>query len=175
MNAMENPGTALTAQEFFEVYGFLCQESDYLSRSCHEAWLKLLDPTIRYRVVTPSFLEATRPRTYGLGKFYFDDDYATLQIRVKQLTTPNYSIAESPVSVLRHFVTNISGRAIDGGFEVKSNVLVYRIRATEPEPAIIAGQRVDTLMRTSNGLRLVRREAQLDQVSLQQPNLSFFL
>jgi len=175
MNTFKTRGDSLSAENFFEVYGFLCKESDYLSQGDYKSWLTLIQPDIHYRIAAPSFLDAVRPRRYGLGNDYYDDDYATLKIRVQQLTTPNYSIAENPLSLLRHFVTNISGSPIESGFEVSSNVLVYRVRSTEPEPAIVAGRRKDILVRTPEGLRLSRREAQLDQVSLRQPNISFFM
>jgi benzoate/toluate 1,2-dioxygenase beta subunit len=75
----------------------------------------------------------------------------------------------------RHFVTNIRAARTDEGIEALSNVLVLRVRSTEPEPAVVSARRVDLLVETPDGLRLASRLAQLDQVSVRQPNLSFFI
>ena len=50
--------------------------------------------------------------------------------------------------------------------EALSNVLVLRVRSTEPEPALVSARRVDLLVETPCGLRLASRLAQLDQVSV---------
>jgi 3-phenylpropionate/cinnamic acid dioxygenase small subunit len=111
----------------------------------------------------------------GRGTPYFDDDADSLAIRVRQLSTPSFTIAENPPTIARHFVTNIRAARTDEGFEALSNVLVLRVRSTEPEPAVVSARRVDLLVETPDGLRLASRLAQLDQVSVRQPNLSFFI
>ena len=168
-------GTPLDDAAFRAVYEFLNHESDCLGCGDLPAWQTLLAPQIRYRVMAPAFLDAARPRQYGRGTPYFDDDADSLAIRVRQLSTPSFTIAENPPTIARHFVTNIRAARTDGGIEALSNVLVLRVRSTEPEPAVVSARRVDLLVETPHGLRLASRLAQLDQVSVRQPNLSFFI
>lgn len=168
-------GTPLNDADFRAVYEFLNHESDCLGCGDLPAWQALLAPQIRYRVMAPAFLDAARPRHYGRGTPYFDDDADSLAIRVRQLSTPSFTIAENPPTIARHFVTNIRASRVADGIEALSNVLVLRVRSTEPEPAILSARRVDLLVQTPEGLRLASRLAQLDQVSVRQPNLSFFI
>lgn len=168
-------GDPLSDGGFRAVYDFLNLESDCLGLREYETWFGLLSPQISYRVLAPAFLDATRPRRYGRENAYFDDDYASLGIRVKQLTIPGFTIAENPATISRHFVTNIRAAKNNDGIEVVSNVLVVRVRSTEPEPGVVSARRVDRLVETPEGLRVASRLAQLDQVSLQQLNLSFFI
>ena len=168
-------GTPLDDADFRAVYEFLNHESDCLGCGDLPAWQALLAPQIRYRVMAPAFLDAARPRHYGRGTPYFDDDADSLAIRVRQLSTPSFTIAENPPTIARHFVTNIRASHVADGIEALSNVLVLRVRSTEPEPAILSARRVDLLVQTPEGLRLASRLAQLDQVSVRQPNLSFFI
>lgn len=171
-----NPdGSVLDDRAFRAVYEFLTLESDCLGCGDLPAWYALLAPQIRYRVMAPAFMDAARPRHYGRGTPYFDDDADSLAIRVRQLSTPSFTIAENPPTIARHFVTNIRAARTDEGIEALSNVLVLRVRSTEPEPAVVSARRVDLLVETPDGLRLASRLAQLDQVSVRQPNLSFFI
>lgn len=168
-------GAPLDDASFRAVYEFLNHESDCLGCGDLTAWQALLAPQIRYRVMAPVFLDAARPRHYGRGTPYFDDDADSLAIRVRQLSTPGFTIAENPPTIARHFVTNIRASRVADGIEALSNVLVLRVRSTEPDPAIVSARRVDLLVQTPDGLRLAARLAQLDQVSVRQPNLSFFI
>jgi 3-phenylpropionate/cinnamic acid dioxygenase small subunit len=175
MNALPAAGSPISESQFFRIYRFLCQEAALLSEGAYQHWFKLLEPTIHYQVMPPTFTELGRTSTLGYGRDYFNDDWDTLKIRVEQLTTPNYTIAENPKSVTRYLVSNIDGVVAGEGFEVTSTVLVYRIRATEPNPSIVTAARRDLLIDGEAGITLKRRVAQLDQVSLQQPNFSIFI
>lgn len=175
LNRTAPAGSPLDDRTFRAVYEFLNLESDCLGCGDLPAWQALLAPQIRYQVMAPAFLDAARPRHYGRGTPYFDDDADSLAIRVRQLSTPSFTIAENPPTIARHFVTNIRAARTDEGFEALSNVLVLRVRSTEPEPAVVSARRVDLLVETPDGLRLASRLAQLDQVSVRQPNLSFFI
>lgn len=168
-------GVMLDNETFRTVYEFLTLESDCLGAGDLAAWYALLAPQISYRVLAPAFMDPARSRHYGRGTPYFDEDTHSLGIRVRQLTTPSFTIAENPPTIARHFVTNIRAARTADGIEAISNVLVLRVRSTEPEPAIVSARRVDLLVETAHGLRLARRLAQLDQVSVRQPNLSFFV
>lgn len=168
-------GAPLDNDAFRAVHEFLSLESDCLGVGDLTAWYALLAPQIRYRVMAPAFMDAARPRHYGRGTPYFDEDTYSLAIRVRQLSTPSFTIAENPRTIARHFVTNIRAARTDDGIEALSNVLVLRVRSTEPEPALVSARRVDLLVETPCGLRLASRLAQLDQVSVRQPNLSFFI
>jgi 3-phenylpropionate/cinnamic acid dioxygenase small subunit len=175
MNVLIGDTLPLSENQFYRVYRFFCHEADLLSKGDYNEWFKLLEPTIHYQVMPPTFNELGRTSNLGYGRDYFNDDWNSLKIRVEQLTTPNYTIAENPRSITRYFITNIDGMVTSEGFEVKSNVLIYRIRATESNPSIITAARHDLLIEGDNGFTLKRRVAQMDQVSLQQPNFSIFV
>lgn len=175
MNAPSSSGSPISEAQFFRIYRFLCREAALLSEGDYQQWFELIEPSIHYQVMPPIFTELGRTSTMGYGRDYFNEDWHSLKIRIEQLTTPNFTIAENPKSVVRYIVTNIDGVVTDDGFEVTSNVLVYRIRATEPVPSIVTATRRDQLVDCEAGITLKRRVAQLDQVSLQQPNFSVFI
>ena len=58
---------------------------------------------------------------------------------------------------------------------MRSNVLVYRIRYTEAQPFLLSGARTDLLRRSGDGFKLAQRVVDIEQASIQAPNLSFFL
>jgi len=175
MNAPSGNGLPISEAQFFRIHRFFCREAALLSEGDYRQWFELCEPSIHYRVMPPVFGEPGRTSTLGYGRDYFNEDWHALKIRVEQLTTPNFTIAENPKSVVRYLVTNIDGVVTDDGFEVTSNVLVYRIRATEPVPSMVTAARRDQLVDGEAGITLKRRVAQLDQVSLQQPNFSIFI
>ena len=157
--------------ELPEIAEFLFDEAELLDSGRFEQWLTLLTDDVRYRVFSP--IIATGEAAPAL---LFDEDIRTLRSRVRQLATPESTIAENPRSLDRRFVANVrASRAEAGCFDVRSNVLLRRTRGVGSEPQILAASRRDSLRRVGGSFRLSARAASLDDVVVQVRNLSFFL
>ena len=105
---------------------------------------------------------------------YFDDDKATLLMRVERLET-GMAWAEDPPSRTRHLVTNVEivDELEDGRLLVYSNFLTYRHRL-ETDVDVFVGRREDTLLRTDGSFLVVHRKIVLDQNVIDANNLSIF-
>lgn len=158
------------------ILNFLYDEAELLDRHDYAAWLKTVTADIRYRMPGRGFHDGAAPASDFVNG-YFDDDYATLAVRVELWSRPSTTTAESPPTITRHFVTNI--RAYDGPqpgtFRVTSHVLVFRVRATQSQPYFFSGRREDLLREEEGGLRLAARDILMDEAVLQSPNLSFLV
>jgi PAH dioxygenase small subunit len=155
---------------------FYYDEADLLASRRYVEWFALLAPDIAYRVAYPEFFEHGTRRQVGIGNPYFDDNHATLKIRVDMLADPLKTTAENPPSVFNYFVTNIRvRRATDeaDALDADTRLLIYRVRATEPVPYILGARRRDRLRLTDGGFRIARREAAMDQAIIQSPNMSW--
>jgi 3-phenylpropionate/cinnamic acid dioxygenase small subunit len=171
-------GSRVRGERYADLCDLLWHEAELLSAPDYAAWRELLAPDIRYRVTTPYFHPPGKPRDYGLGAPYFDEDRDSLGIRIEQQTRPGFTRAENPRSVLRLVVSNIRAFAgeMPGTYAVRSHVLLFRVRFTDPQPFIITAARDDVWReRPEDGFELVLRNVRLDEVTLQTPNLSFFL
>jgi hypothetical protein len=63
-----------------------------------------------------------------------------------------------------------------GSYRVTSQVLVFRLRATQSQPYFFSGRRQDLLREGEGGvLRLAARDIVMDEAVLQSPNLSFLV
>ncbi|HEX5911621.1 MAG TPA: 3-phenylpropionate/cinnamic acid dioxygenase subunit beta, partial [Rubrobacter sp.] len=119
-----------------------------------------------------------RERSEGVGfsdeSFYFQETRGSLELRVKRLET-EYAWAEDPPSRTRHFVTNIRvAEGEEGEVAVKSNLLLYRSRGSDPTADVLSAERIDVLRKQDDGWRLRRREILLDHSVVMTHNLSVF-
>lgn len=165
---------ALSDADYRAVCAFLFREAELLAAQDYRAWLALLAPQVVYRVPLQQFRKRGEERAYGDDPAWFDETHASLAIRVEQLLHPASNAQKVP-NFLRYFVTNIHAEAAGDALEVRSQVLVIRVRANNPQPFLLSGARHDALVRTPAGLRLARREVALDMPYLDTPNLAFFL
>lgn len=155
---------------------FLVHEAELLDDKRLHDWLDLLTEDIDYRVPR----RVTRERgaeesEFSADAYLYKEDRGTLETRVKRYDR-EYAWAENPPSRLRRFVSNVRVAAVEGDErEVKSNLLVYRNQGDRSEYDLLAGERVDTLRRTDEGLKLAERVVYLDGTILGTRNLSFFL
>ena len=108
---------------------------------------------------------------------YFDDDLDSLTLRTTLWAQASTTVAESPPSITRHFVTNIRAYAGEaaGTFQVTSNVLVFRIRSTSSTPHLFSCRRNDLLREVDGELKLAYRLVKMDEPVVQSPNLSFLV
>jgi biphenyl 2,3-dioxygenase beta subunit len=104
---------------------------------------------------------------------FFDDDRASIAIRVKKLSTGK-SWSEDPPSRTRRLITNVRVVQDQGGeLAVESNFHLYRTRLNSEEDSWI-GSRHDTLRRAGDSFQIARRTVYLEQTVLLSRNLSNF-
>lgn len=157
---------------------FYYDEADLLAARRYPEWFALLTEDVSYRIGFPEFFEHGTRRRVGIGNGYFDDNHASLKIRVEMLSDPLKTTAENPPSVFNYFVTNIRARrAADeaDALETDTRLLIYRVRATEPVPFLLGARRRDRLRLVDGGFRLARREGAIDQSIIQSPNMSWLI
>src|SRR5262245_61260538 len=162
-----------------EVEDFYYAEAELLDNRQFREWFKLLAEDIRYWMpIRHNPLErpgdvANELSNPGEG-FYFDDDKASLRIRVERVYAKN-AWAEMPPSRTRHLISNVRIKKDDGsGIEVHANFIVYRTRL-ETDQDIFIGERQDFLRRVNGTFQIARRKIILDQAVLSAKNISVFL
>ena len=162
-----------------EVSEFLFAEADLLDERRYDEWLDLLADDYQYSVPLRMNVEYADADTRGETKAgsevcWFDEPKSTVELRVMQLAT-GVHWAEEPVSRVSHLVTNVRIEEVAWP-EVKlsSRFLVYRNRVAD-ETDFFVGRRQDTLRKTDDGWKVVRRYLLLDQTVLLAKNLSVFL
>ena len=162
-------------ETYWEVYSFLMREAELLDERREREWLEsCIADDVEYLMP----VRETRERSEGVGfsdeSFYFQETRGSLELRVKRLET-EYAWAEDPPSRTRHFVTNV--RVAEGEGEevnVRSNVLLYRSRGSDPTADVLSAERRDVLRKVDEGWRLRRREILLDHSVVMTHNLSVF-
>jgi len=160
-----------------EIEQFLYQEAALLDEGKFHEWLTILADDIHYWMPTrynrsrrERELEFSKPNEIAL----FDEDKASLKMRVKRLDT-GMAWAEDPPSRTRHLVTNVQVRPREEGpeYDVSSNFLLYRTRL-ETDLNVFAGRREDVLRPTRDGWQIAKRTILLDQSVVLAKNLSVF-
>ena len=163
-------------ETYWEVYSFLMDEAEMLDDHREREWLELFTDDAEYLMP----VRVTRERGEGDGfsedSNYFEETRGSLELRVRRLET-EYAWAEDPPSRTRHFVTNI--RVAEGEEEdevaVKSNLLLYRSRGSDPEHDLISAERRDVLRKEEGQWKLRRRVILLDHSVVTTHNLAVFL
>jgi len=162
-----------------EVEDFYYAEAELLDNRQFREWFTLLADDIRYWTpIRHNALEHSNDLKDELAKpgeaFYFDDDKASLRIRVERVYARN-AWAEMPPSRTRHLITNVRIKSDDGSaIEVHANFFVYRTRM-ETDQDVFVGERQDILRRTNGSFQIARRTIILDQAVLSAKNISVFL
>jgi 3-phenylpropionate/cinnamic acid dioxygenase small subunit len=162
-----------------QVEDFYYLEAELLDERKLREWFELLTDDVRYWMpIRHNPLERPESITEELSKpgegFYFDDNKASLKIRVERAYAKN-AWAEMPPSRTRHLITNIRVKKDDGSeLQVHSNFLVYRSRM-ENDKDMFVGTRQDLLRRVNGSFKIARRTIILDQAVLDAKNISVFL
>jgi len=157
-----------------EVTAWLYREAELLDDGHEQEWLEsMVDSDVVYRLP----LRQTLRRRDGAGfvddAYHLNETYGSLKARVDRNQSPS-AWTEDPPPRTRRFVSNVRVTPSDDGlFSVRSNLLIYRTRADEGVPALIAGERRDVLRRAENRLRLRQRLILLDLSVLHLPNLAY--
>ena len=159
-----------------EATAFLHHEAQLQDERAFRAWLRLLDPAIRYRVPVRVTLPEGQGPEHSDVMFHFDETLETLEMRVARLHSGD-AWAEVPPSRTRHFVSNV--RVAPGDtpdcLRVRSNLLFVRIRGDEVVAQSLTAERHDVLRRADGTWRLLDRLVLLDATTLPTYNLAFFL
>jgi 3-phenylpropionate/cinnamic acid dioxygenase small subunit len=168
---------SVTLELQHEIEQFLYLEAALLDEGKFHEWLAMFADDIHYWMPT-RYNRTRRERELDTSKpneiAFFDEDLASLKMRIKRLDT-GLAWAEDPPSRTRHLVTNVQirPRGSDGEHDVTSCFLLYRTRL-ETDLNIFAGRREDVLRKTADGWRIARRKILLDQNVVLAKNLSVF-
>ena len=158
----------------FEAEEFLFLEARLLDERRYAEWLDLLTDDIHYWMPirrTTTAAESDREFTKIGGMAFFDDDKATLAMRVDRLAVGR-AWAEDPPSRTRRLLTNIEVLEADSNaIETTLNFELYRTRLNSEEDRWL-GRREDILRRVDGGLRLARRYIYLEQTVIRSQNMS---
>ena len=161
-----------------EIEQFLYMEAELLDERRWSDWLKLIAEDIHYHMPVRrniKFGEFHRENTDAESEIsWFDEGYATLAGRVRQLNT-GIHWCEEPVSRIRHIVTNVQLVDVrDDEVHVRSRFFVYQNRLRD-EVNEFVGKREDVLRRDpETGWKIAKRTIILDQNVLLAKNLTIF-
>jgi 3-phenylpropionate/cinnamic acid dioxygenase small subunit len=159
-----------------EIMDFLIDEAILLDHNRTDEWFELLAEDLVYRMP----VRRTVYRDQGLGfdpiMAHFDDDYATMTVRIKRLHSLS-AYSEDPPSRVRRFVSNVRVHETDtaGEYAVTSYLLALRSRWDRTEFDLIPVERDDVLRRDGSSFKIARRIMYPDQSVLGTPNLAIFL
>lgn len=177
--------TPVSLEQQHRISQFYYREARLLDERLYQQWLALLTDDVAYTVParhTPFLDPALReqeallnlPQETGSGMAppLRDDSKLTLGIRVMRAYKMN-SWSDNPPARTRRFVSNIEVYAIDGGFEVYSNLLLYYSRYGQ-DNHLYSGRRHDRLRETADGLLIAAREVLLDTNVVTGPSVGLF-
>jgi 3-phenylpropionate/cinnamic acid dioxygenase small subunit len=174
-NAPSHP-SLVNADTERRITHFLYREAELLHERRFDEWFELLADDLEYRVP----VRVNRPEGQGPfhshEMFHFDDDRRTIEMRIKRFQG-GAAWAENPSSRCRYFVTNVratTGQAV-ATYDVRSNLLVTRLRADDPTYQQLTGERIDRLREQGAGFLLASRTVLLDNSTLPMHNLALFL
>jgi 3-phenylpropionate/cinnamic acid dioxygenase small subunit len=166
-----------------EVEEHLFYEADLLDQWRYRDWLNLTTDGIRYWAPirrNVRFGDFGREQSRELEELaWFDDNKATLEMRVRQLES-GIHWSEEPLSRVCHVISNIriveAFPAVEDAEQVtvRSRFAVYR-NHQDDEEGLFFGKREDVLVRQGDGWLLARRSILIDQSVLLAQNLTFLL
>jgi 3-phenylpropionate/cinnamic acid dioxygenase small subunit len=166
--------TPVSEATYAAIRDFLFAEASMLDNRRYVEWFALLTPDIRYRITAHSTRSAG---TEAKEVVILDDAAAEIELRVKQISTPNLTYSENPAPLMRRFVSNIRVQGGPGAndFAVESYLLMCRNGGALSESFTYPIVRRDTLRRVDGTLRIARRHALLDQTLIGTSNLATFV
>jgi 3-phenylpropionate/cinnamic acid dioxygenase small subunit len=159
-----------------DVEAFLYYEAELLDDRRFEDWLTLFHDDVHYWVPTRRNLGRRQLRDFSEPDelAHFDDDRATLAMRVARLKT-SFAWAEQPPSRTRRIIGNVRitrGEDADR-FSVRSNFLC-RCDRFETDSENWSGERHDVLTRRDGNWLIASRMVIVDQTVLQANSVSIF-
>ena len=193
---MSEPATAFTLEPVtpalqHEIEQFLYAEAALLDDRQWRRWFALLADDLHYWMplrlnVGPR--ERAQEFSSRSQSAHFDDDKASIDMRIRRLET-GMAWAEEPPSRTRHMLSNVRIRIVSASapngaavahsdpllLQVTSNFHLYRSRL-ERQIDHLVGERIDTLRAVDAPWRwqIATREIHLDQATVLANNLSMF-
>lgn len=168
---------ALTEPVYSEIVYFLNEEAAMLDEDRHKAWLGIMAEDVQYRAPLRDTVYRRDGRGFDPENSHFDDDLATLKVRVRRSVEIPSAWDRDPAPRVRRFLSNICVYETDVAEEyaVISYALVLRNRLDNPQYDMFSAKREDVIRRTADGLRLARRLVLIDQSSLGASFLNVFM
>lgn len=165
-----------SVETYWEAYSFLMREAEVLDERHEREWLEMLTDDVEYLMPVRVNRERGEGDGFSEESFYFEETRGSLELRVRRFET-EYAWAEDPPSRTRHFVTNVrvAPGEEDDEVAVRSNLLLYRSRGSEPNHDLISAERKDVLRKEDGQWKLRWRVILLDHHVLTTHNLSVFL
>ena len=165
-----------SVETYWEVYSFLMHEAELLDERRERDWLDLFTDDAEYLMPVRVNRERGEGDGFSEEAFYFEETRGSLELRVRRLET-EYAWAKDPPSRTRHFVTNvrIAESEEEDEVAVRTNLLLYRSRGSDPKHDLLSAERKDTLRKEDGQWKLRKRVILLDHSVLTTHNLSVFL
>jgi 3-phenylpropionate/cinnamic acid dioxygenase small subunit len=159
-----------------EICDFLIDEALLLDHNRIDDWYDLLAEDLVYRMPVRRTLYRNQGPGFDPVMAHFDDDYATMTVRIKRLHSLS-AYSEDPPSRVRRLVSNVRVHELTTADEyaVTSYVLALRSRWEKSEFDLIPVERDDVLRRDGSSFKIARRLMYPDQSVLGTPNLAIFL
>jgi 3-phenylpropionate/cinnamic acid dioxygenase small subunit len=160
-----------------EIAEFLIEEARLLDHDLLDEWTEALAEDLRYTMPVRRTVLRRDGQGFDPKMGHFDDDLASIKIRVRRVLHTDSAYAEDPPSRVRRFVSNITVHETDtaGEYAVTSYLLALRNRWDAPNYDTISAAREDLLRRRDDRWELARRRILIDQALLGTPNLAIFL
>lgn len=166
-----------------EIEEHLYYEADLLDQWRYRDWLELVTDDVRYWAPirrNVRFGDWEREQSRELAELgWFDDNKATLEMRVRQLES-GIHWSEEPLSRVCHIISNVRIVGAYPSIEdaeqvtVRCRFAVYR-NHQQDEEGLLFGKREDVLRRRGDGWQLARRSILIDQSVLLAQNLTFLV
>ncbi len=171
------PAEAVSPQARLAAEDFLVAEAALLDDRRFDEWLELFTDDLEYVVPVRTIRRRGNGDDVDWESRHFDDNKASMSLRVRRLTETDVAWAEDPPSFTRRLVTNFRYAPGPGDAEltVRTNLLLYRSRGTSGQHDLIAGERTDVLRLVDGRLKIAKRQVVLDQATLGTKNLGVFL
>jgi 3-phenylpropionate/cinnamic acid dioxygenase small subunit len=159
-----------------EIMGFLIEEAHLLDHDLFEEWIETLADDLVYLAPVRRTMRRSDGPGFDPEMMHFDDDLASLKLRVQRVLHTNTAYAEDPPSRVKRFLSTVLVREteVETEYDVLSSVLVTRNRWSNPDVDLIPLERRDLFRRSETGWKLARRLLLLDHTLLGTSNLALF-
>jgi 3-phenylpropionate/cinnamic acid dioxygenase small subunit len=167
----------LGSDAWCEVADWLVQEARLLDQNRIVEWGELLAPELAYRIPVRRNVRRAHGSGFDPRMMHFDDNHATMQLRIRRFLESDVAYSEDPPSRCRRVVADITVFDTDDPdvLAAESNLVLLRSRANVPETDVVSALRLDALRRADDGFVLAKRTVLLDQATIPTLNLSIFL
>ncbi|MDW5596881.1 aromatic-ring-hydroxylating dioxygenase subunit beta [Conexibacter stalactiti] len=171
------PAEAISPAARLAAEDFLVAEAALLDDRMFDEWLALFTDDLEYIVPVRTIRRRGNGSDVDWESRHYDDDKASMSLRVRRLTETDVAWAEDPPSFTRRVIGNFRYTPGPGETEltVKTNLLLFRSRGISGQHDLIAGERTDVLRLVDGQLKIAKRHVVLDQATLGTKNLGVFL